>query len=292
MQAASTFHGDAIAAGADRVVSSPAGNVRTDAAAGVGNGNEIGIGDRKMQELAGQVALVTGAARGIGAAIGQRLAAGGATVVCADVLDATGAVSAITRAGGTGEAIILDVTDADAVAAAIQDVHGRHGRLDIVVNNAGITRDQLLVRLKADDWRRVMEINLDGAFHVSQAAAKLMMRQRSGRIVNVASVVGLMGNAGQCNYAASKAGLVGFTKSLARELGPRSVTVNAVAPGYIQTAMTDALSDEQRESLLRSVAIPRLGAPEDVAEAVAFLAGPGAGYITGTVLNVSGGLYM
>jgi len=259
---------------------------------GNGIGNGIGNGEVEMQELAGQVAVVTGAARGIGAAIGRRLAAGGATVVCADVLDAAESVSAISRAGGAAEALTLDVTDAGAVAAAIQDVHGRRGRLDIVVNNAGITRDQLLVRLKADDWRRVMEINLDGAFHVSQAAAKLMMRQRSGRIVNVASVVGLMGNAGQCNYAASKAGLVGFTKSLARELGPRSVTVNAVAPGYIQTAMTDALSDEQREALLRSVAIPRLGTPEDVADAVAFLAGPGAGYITGTVLNVSGGLYM
>jgi 3-oxoacyl-[acyl-carrier protein] reductase len=186
----------------------------------------------------------------------------------------------------------MDVTDAETTAAVIGAIHSDHGRLDILVNNAGITRDQLLVRMKAEDWRRVLDINLDGVFKATQPAAKIMMRQKSGRIVNVASVVGLMGNAGQTNYAASKSGLIGFTKSLARELGPRNVTVNAVAPGYIQTAMTDALTDDQRAALMRSVAIQRLGTPADVADAVAFLAGPGASYITGVVINVSGGLYM
>ena len=184
------------------------------------------------------------------------------------------------------------MTDLQAAAEGIKAVHDAHGRLDILVNNAGVTRDQLLVRMKPEDWDLVLDINLDGVFKVTQPVAKLMMRQRSGRIVNVASVVGLMGNAGQTNYAASKAGLIGFTKSLARELGPRNVTVNAVAPGFIQTSMTDKLTDEQREMLLKSVAIPRLGTPEDVAEAVAFLAGPNASYITGVVLNISGGLYI
>jgi 3-oxoacyl-[acyl-carrier protein] reductase len=240
-------------------------------------------------ELEGQVALVTGAARGIGRAIAHRLAAGGATVVCADVMECDETVAEL---GGTAEGLILDVTDPAAAAAAVEQVQDRHGRLDVLVNNAGITRDQLLLRMKAEDWRRVLAINLDGAFNCSQPAARVMMRQRSGRIVNIASVVGLMGNAGQTNYAASKAGLIGFTKSLARELGARGITVNAVAPGYIQTPMTDALSDQQREALIKSLAIRRLGEPEDVAAAVAFLAGPGASYITGVVLNVSGGLYI
>jgi len=184
------------------------------------------------------------------------------------------------------------VTDADGAAEAVKAVHADHGRLAILINNAGITRDQLLVRMKPQDWDLVMRINLDGVFKMTQPTAKIMMRQKSGRIVNIASVVGLMGNAGQANYASSKAGLIGFTKSLARELGPRNVTVNAVAPGYIQTAMTDALTDDQRAALLKSVAIPRLGTPADVADAVAFLVGPGASYITGVVINVSGGLYM
>ena len=185
----------------------------------------------------------------------------------------------------------MDVTDADGAAEAIKAIQADHGRLDILVNNAGITRDQLLVRMKPEDWDLVLRINLDGVFKVTQPTAKIMMRQKSGRIVNIASVVGLMGNGGQTNYSSSKAGLIGFTKSLARELGPRNVTVNAVAPGYIQTAMTDALTDDQRDALMKSVAIPRLGTPADVADAVSFLAGPGASYITGVVINVSGGLY-
>jgi 3-oxoacyl-[acyl-carrier protein] reductase len=245
-----------------------------------------------MGEFDGQVAVVTGGARGIGAEIARRLARGGARVVCADVLDTTDIVAEINEAGGAAEGRELNVTDAQAAAEGVKAINEAHGRLDILVNNAGVTRDKLLVRMKPEDWDLVLDINLDGVFKVTQPVAKLMMRQRSGRIVNVASVVGLMGNAGQTNYAASKAGLIGFTKSLARELGPRNVTVNAVAPGYIQTPMTDKLTEEQREMLLSTVAIPRLGTPEDVAEAVAFLAGPGASYITGVVLNISGGLYI
>jgi 3-oxoacyl-[acyl-carrier protein] reductase len=245
-----------------------------------------------MKEFDGQVAVVTGGARGIGAEIARRLAHGGATVVCADVLDTRDIVDEINGTGGAAEGRELDVTDAAKAADSIAAIHEAHGSLDILINNAGITRDQLLVRMKPEDWDLVLGINLDGAFKVTQPAARLMMRARSGRIVNVASVVGLMGNAGQANYAASKAGLIGFTKSLARELGPRNVTVNAVAPGYIQTPMTDKLTDDQREALMKSVAIPRLGTPGDVAEAVAFLAGPGASYITGVVLNISGGLYI
>ena len=245
-----------------------------------------------MGQLEGQVALVTGAARGIGQAIAIRLGSEGASVVCADVLDGDESVAAVAAAGGAGEAVRLDITDAEAAESTVKEIHERHGRLDILVNNAGITRDQLLVRMKGEDWRTVLAINLDGAFNVTQPVARVMMRQRSGRIVNVASVVGQMGNAGQANYAASKAGLIGFTKSLARELGGRHVTVNAVAPGFIQTAMTEQLTEPQREALLANVSIPRLGTPEDVAEAVAFLAGPGASYVTGVVLNVSGGLYM
>jgi 3-oxoacyl-[acyl-carrier protein] reductase len=245
-----------------------------------------------MGELDGQVAVVTGAARGIGRAIAERLASDGATVVCTDVLDPAETVDGISAGGGRAEGVVFDVTDSDAAGHAIGDINSRYERLDILVNNAGITRDQLLVRMKADDWRRVLDINLDGVFRVTQPAAKIMMRQRAGRIVNVASVVGLMGNPGQTNYAASKAGLIGFTKSLARELGPRNVTVNAVAPGFIETAMTEQLTEAQQEALKQNLVIPRLGTPDDVAAAVAFLVGPGASYITGVVLNVSGGLYI
>jgi len=245
-----------------------------------------------MSEFNGQVAVVTGAARGIGRSIAERFARGGATVICTDVMDPAETVASITGAGGEAHPMVFDVTDGQAAAEAVAAIHSAHEHLDILVNNAGITRDQLIIRMKADDWRRVLDINLDGVFNITQPTAKLMVRQRAGRIVNVASIVGLMGNAGQTNYAASKAGLIGFTKSLARELGARNVTVNAVAPGFIETPMTEKLTDEQRAALLANVAIPRLGLPEDVADAVAFLAGPSASYITGAVLNVSGGLYM
>jgi 3-oxoacyl-[acyl-carrier protein] reductase len=246
-----------------------------------------------MAVFDGQVAVVTGASRGIGREIARRLAGDGATVVCTDVMDLDETVAGINQElAGSAEARVFDVTDHEAAAAAMRDIHQDHGRLDILVNNAGITRDQLLVRMKAEDWRKVLEINLDGVFNCTQPAAKIMMRAKGGRVVNVASVVGLMGNAGQTNYASSKAGLIGFTKSLARELGPRGVTVNAVAPGYIQTPMTDKLTDAQRDALLGTLAIQRLGTPADVAEAVAFLASPAASYITGVVLNVSGGLYI
>jgi len=245
-----------------------------------------------MGNFEGKVALVTGAARGIGRAIAERLAGAGATVVCADIMDPSETVGRITAHDGSAVGMVFDVTDAAQAAAAIDELNAAHERLDVLVNNAGITRDQLLVRMKSEDWRFVLGVNLDGVFNITQPAAKIMMRQRSGRIVNVASIVGLMGNAGQTNYAASKAGLIGFTKSLARELGPRNVTVNAVAPGFIETAMTEQLSDAQQEALRRNLVIPRLGTPEDVAAAVAFLAGPEASYITGVVLNVSGGLYI
>lgn len=245
-----------------------------------------------MGEFDGQVAVITGGARGIGAEIARRFARGGATVVCVDVLDTTEIVAEITATGQSAEGHHLDVTDGKKAAECLKGIHDAQGRIDILINNAGITRDQLLVRMKPEDWDLVLGINLDGVFKVTQPVAKLMMRARTGRIVNVASVVGLMGNAGQSNYAASKAGLIGFTKSLARELGPRNITVNAVAPGYITTPMTDKLTEEQREALLKNIAIPRLGTPEDVAEAIAFLAGPRASYITGVVLNISGGLYI
>ncbi len=247
-----------------------------------------------MRELEGQVALVTGASRGIGRAIARKLAAQGAVVVCAgrDEVALGETIGFIEAEGGTAEPAVFDVTDAEAAATAVKEAQGRNGRLDILVNNAGVTRDQILVRMKPEDWRTVMAADLDGVFHVTQPVSKIMMRQRSGRIVNISSVIGLMGNPGQTNYAAAKAALIGFTKALARELGSRNITVNAIAPGYIETAMTESLTDEQREALLRALAIRRLGTPEDVAEAVAFLVGPGGSYITGTVLNVSGGLYI
>ena len=239
-----------------------------------------------------KVAVITGAGRGIGRSVSEKLAAEGATVICTDVMDCGETVDRITAAGGSAESVVFDVTDGDSAETAIKGIVDKHGTIDILVNNAGITRDQLLIRMKTEDWRQVLQINLDGVFNVTQPVAKIMMRQRSGRVVNIASVVGLMGNAGQSNYAASKAGVIGMTKSLAKELGPRGVTVNAIAPGYIKTPMTEKLTDAQREALMKNVAIQRLGEPEDIAETVAFLAGPGASDITGVVIKVYGGLYM
>jgi 3-oxoacyl-[acyl-carrier protein] reductase len=244
--------------------------------------------------LDGKVALVTGASQGIGAGCARALARAGATVVCTsrrqEVVEEV--ARGIRETGGPAFARALDVTDAAAAEAVVEAVAKEHGGLHILVNNAGIADDQLFLRMKAQAWRRVMETNLDGMFHVTQPAARIMLRQREGRIINISSVVGLMGNPGQANYAAAKAGIIGFTKALARELGSRNITVNAVAPGYIQTAMTAKLNEEQRKALLAALAIPRLGTVEDVAEAVVFLAGPGGAYISGEVLNISGGLYL
>jgi 3-oxoacyl-[acyl-carrier protein] reductase len=243
-------------------------------------------------DLKGRRALVTGASRGIGEAIARRLGDSGATVFCAARnLEAVEAVAASIREGG-GQAVgvVLDITGPD-VRDRIRALLEEHQSIDILVNNAGITEDDLFIRMKPEAWTSVIRTNLDSAFHITQEVVKKMIRARWGRIINISSVVGMMGNAGQVNYAASKAALIGFTKSLALEIGSRSVTVNAVAPGFIQTAMTEVLGQEARETLEGRIALRRLGTVDDVAWAVVFLASEQAGYITGTVLNVSGGLY-
>lgn len=246
-----------------------------------------------MSTFEGRVALITGASRGIGRAIATRLAAGGATVVAAARGDnAAATAEAIVAAGGRAEAVSLDITNADAVSSVVASVLDRHGRIDILVNNAGITRDQLMLRMKREDWDAVIATNLTAAFTTVQAVLKPMVKQRSGRIVNVSSVVGQSGNAGQANYAASKAGLIGFTKSLALELASRNITVNAVTPGLIDTDMTRAISASAHEAWASRIPLQRLGTPEDVAGAVAFLASDEASYITGHVLAVNGGMYM
>lgn len=246
-----------------------------------------------MSTLAGRVALVTGASRGIGRAIAERLASGGATVVAAARGDhAAGTAAAIVAAGGAAESVALEVTDADAVAAVVAGLIERHGRVDILVNNAGIARDQLMLRMKRDDWDAVIGTNLTAAFTCIQAVLRPMVKQRSGRIVNVSSVVGQAGNAGQANYAASKAGLIGLTKSLALEVASRNITVNAVAPGLIDTDMTRAIAAGAHEAWAARIPAQRLGTSADVASAVAFLASDEASYITGHVLAVNGGMYM
>ena len=246
-----------------------------------------------MERLTARVALVTGASRGIGAAVAKRLAAGGAVVAInyAGRADAAAeVVAAIESHGGTATAFQADVSDPAACAALVDDVVARFGRIDVLVNNAGITRDGLLVRMSDDDWRAVLDTNLSGAFYLSRAVGKLMMKQRSGSIINISSVVGVMGNAGQANYAAAKAGLIGLTKSVARELARRGVRANAVAPGFIATDMTDALPEAARDAVAASIAMARLGAPEDIAATVAFLASDDASYITGQVIAVDGGM--
>ena len=245
--------------------------------------------------LKGQMAVVTGGARGIGRAISEALAGAGATVLIAD-LNAEGAQKtaeeiAQTR-GVTTEGIGCDVSRAEDCAALIEGANQRHGRLDILVNNAGITRDKLLARMSEEDWQAVLNINLNSVYHCSKAAARIMARQRSGRIISIASVVGVIGNAGQCNYAASKAGIIGFSKSLAREIGSRAVTVNCIAPGFIATAMTDVLPEEVKTALLQQIPLGRLGSAEDVAQTALFLASPGAADLTGAVLQVDGGMGM
>ena len=242
--------------------------------------------------MQGQIALVTGASRGIGRAIAMALAAQGMKVVGTATTDAGAAAigEALAPQGGSG--IRLDVTDAAALEAAIDAIVKQHGGLHVLVNNAGITRDTLAMRMKDEDWDAVLDTNLKAVFRASRAAIRPMMKQRYGRIVSITSVVGASGNAGQANYAAAKAGVAGMTRALAREIGSRGVTVNCVAPGFIDTDMTRALPEAQREALLGQIALGRLGAAEDIAKAVAFLASPAAAYITGETLHVNGGMYM
>ena len=244
--------------------------------------------------LQGQIALVTGATRGIGRAIALALARAGATVVGTATTDDGVAriASAFGDASLAGEGIKLDVTDAAAADAALAAIDKRLGAITILVNNAGITRDNLLVRMKDDEWDAIMATNLKPAYRLAKAVLRGMMKARQGRIIQIGSVVGASGNAGQANYAAAKAALVGFTKSLAQEVGSRNITVNCVAPGFIDTDMTKALSDAQREALLARIPLGRLGSPDDIAHAVVFLASPQAGYITGATLHVNGGMYM
>ncbi len=247
-----------------------------------------------MNQLANQVAVVTGAGRGIGRAIALRFAAEGADVVCVSrTADNAEKVSAEIQAlGRKSWAHALDVADGAAVTAAAEKILESAGRVDILVNNAGVTRDGLLMRMSEQDWDTVLNTNLKGAFLVTKAFTRTLLKQRSGRIINVASVIGLIGNAGQVNYAASKAALIGFTKSVARELASRGITVNALAPGFIETDMTAALDAELRTELLKKIPLNSFGQPEDIANAALFLAGPAARYITGQVLTVDGGMVM
>jgi 3-oxoacyl-[acyl-carrier protein] reductase len=245
-------------------------------------------------EFKGQRALVTGGARGIGRAIAEGLARKGADIAIADVsLDsAQSAAKELSALGIRAMALKLDVSKSEEVAKSFEEIVKEFGRLDIVINNAGITRDGLILRMKEEDWDAVININLKGVFLCSKEAVKVMVKQKYGRIVNIASVVAFMGNPGQANYSASKAGIVGLTKTTAREYASRGVTVNAVAPGFISTAMTDALAENVRQEMLKSIPAGKFGAVEDVANAVMFLASPGSGYITGQVIHVNGGMYM
>lgn len=247
-----------------------------------------------MNSLANQVAVVTGAGRGIGRAIALKFAGAGADVVCVSrTVENSEKVAAEIRAlGRKAWAFAVDVADSKAVAAAGEKILAEAGRVDILVNNAGITRDGLLMRMSDEDWDIVLNTNLKGAFSFTKAFTRTLLKQRSGRIINVASVIGLIGNAGQCNYAASKAALFGFTKSIAREFGSRGITANAIAPGFIETDMTAVLDEKMKTALLEKIPLNSLGKAEDIAEAALYLAGPGGRYVTGQVLTVDGGMVM
>ncbi|WP_024891108.1 3-oxoacyl-ACP reductase FabG [Luteimonas huabeiensis] len=244
------------------------------------------------QPLQGEIALVTGASRGIGAAIADELAAQGATVIGTATSEAGARAIGERLAAAGGHGRVLDVADGASVEALFDAVAKEFGAIGILVNNAGITRDNLLMRMKDEDWQAILDTNLSSVYRTCKAAMRGMMKARKGRIVNIASVIGVTGNAGQANYAAAKAGIIGFSKSLAKEIGSRGVTVNVVAPGFIDTDMTRALPDEAKTALLGQIALGRLGEPADIARAVAFLAGPSAAYITGETLHVNGGMYM
>jgi 3-oxoacyl-[acyl-carrier protein] reductase len=241
--------------------------------------------------LSGQVALVTGASRGIGAAIAATLQAAGATVI-GTATSESGASAISAALGGSGRGAVLDISSAESVDSLLADIGKAEGAPAIVVNNAGITRDNLLMRMKTEEWDDVIATNLSGVYRICRGAVRGMMKARYGRIINIASVIGVMGNAGQANYAAAKAGIIGFSKSLARELGSRNITVNVVAPGFIDTDMTKVLPEEQRNNLLGQVPLGRLGDARDIANAVAFLCSDGAAYITGETLHVNGGMLM
>ena len=242
--------------------------------------------------LQGEIVLVTGASRGIGAAIADELAAQGATVIGTATTESGAHAIAERLVGQGGAGRILDVVEPGAIEALVESVASEFGPVSVLVNNAGITRDQLLMRMKDEDWNAVLDTNLSSVFRSSKAVMRGMMKARKGRIINIASVIGLTGNAGQSNYAAAKAGIIAFSKSLAREIGSRGVTVNVVAPGFIDTDMTRSLPEEQRAALIGQIALQRLGEPADIAKAVAFLASPAAAYITGETLHVNGGMYM
>lgn len=242
--------------------------------------------------LQGEIALVTGASRGIGAAIAQRLAEAGATVIGTATSEAGAAAIGQTLAASGGHGRVLNVTDGAAVDALVDAIGKEFGAVSILVNNAGITRDQLLMRMKDDDWQAVLDTNLSSVYRTSKAVMRGMMKARKGRIISIASVIGLTGNPGQANYAAAKAGIIAFSKSLAREIGSRGITVNVVAPGFVETDMTAALPQDQKNAMLAQIALGRLGQPDDIAQAVAFLASSAASWITGETLHVNGGMYM
>jgi len=248
------------------------------------------------KQLEGEIALVTGASRGIGKAIAEQLAAQGATVIGTATTEGgaenISAYLSDLKSSGDGKGMCLNVTDADSIAAVMKAITDEFGAVSILVNNAGITKDNLLMMMKEDQWNDIIETNLTSIYRLSKAVVRAMMKKRKGRIINIASVVGLTGNPGQTNYSATKAGMLGFSKSLAREIGSRNITVNCVAPGFIDTDMTKELPEAQREALIGQIPLNRLGDPADIAAAVTFLAGPSAAYITGETINVNGGMYM